>query len=428
MGKTVLLKVGDKYIPSVEVTYDDLVILYKQYIDVYNEVPIYSKCDSKHNMPQGRIINRVLKENNITYNDFLLRFGKVSHVRTGSKDYDLYIDKFKKVSDELGHALTQVELLNNKYGLPNPSWFIKYCPDKNVKSYNDFVLWSGYNSNKPEKDKDFVIKTLIRLEKELGRPVTRYDISYEKTGFSMIVLRRLFGGLKKAKEEIGLMPTQTSKPLYSFEYYKNTLTEALNSLYLQTGRKFATWHDLESGLYHKNNIEHKSMTKAFKREGLDIFAYIKSLGFEMNPNNFSFKYTFDDGERTASTMEFDFSTYIRSIGYEYNKTYFRDVMYKTFTNSDKKRKTNCDYCLLLPNNEKLYIEIAGVIPSNITDWRSHKYKYKCHSEYQQKMLYKEKILVENNCNYLFLFSSEMKNGVYKGILQNKINEILQEAA
>ena len=49
-------------------------------------------------------------------------------------------------------------------------------------------------------------------------------------------------------------------------------------------------------------------------------------------------------------------------------------------------------------------------------------------EYQQKMLYKEKILIENKCNYLFLFSSEMKNGSYKEILQNKINEILQEVA
>ena len=51
-----------------------------------------------------------------------------------------------------------------------------------------------------------------------------------------------------------------------------------------------------------------------------------------------------------------------------------------------------------------------------------------HQEYQQKMLYKEKILIDNKCNYLFLFSSEMKNGSYKEILQNKINEILQEVA
>ena len=103
-------------------------------------------------------------------------------------------------------------------------------------------------------------------------------------------------------------------------------------------------------------------------------------------------------------------------------------MYKTFTNSDKKRKTNCDYCMLLPNDKKLYVEIAGVIPNDTADWRHYEYKYKHHQEYQQKMLYKEKILIENKCNYLFLFSSEMKNESYKEILQNKINEILQEVA
>ena len=70
-------------------------------------------------------------------------------------------------------------------------------------------------------------------------------------------------------------------------------------------------------------------------------------------------------------------------------------MYKTFTNSDKKRKTNCDYCMLLPNGKKLYVEIAGVIPNDTADWRHYEYKYKHHQEYQQKMLYKEKILIED---------------------------------
>ena len=138
-----MLKVGNKEVQSTKVTYDDLVILYNQFIDTYGEVPVYSKCDSKHNMPQGRIINRVLKENNVTYNDFLLQFGKVSHVRTESKDYYLYVKRFKEVSDKIGHPLCGNELINNKYGLPNPTWFIKYCPDKNVKTYDDFVLWCG---------------------------------------------------------------------------------------------------------------------------------------------------------------------------------------------------------------------------------------------------------------------------------------------
>ena len=74
-----MLKVGDKEVQSTKVTYEDLVILYKQFIDTYGEVPVYSKCDSKHNMPQGRIINRVLKENSITYNDFLLTNSKNMH-------------------------------------------------------------------------------------------------------------------------------------------------------------------------------------------------------------------------------------------------------------------------------------------------------------------------------------------------------------
>ena len=83
----------------------------------------------------------------------------------------------------------------------------------------------------------------------------------------------------------------------------------------------------------------------------------------------------------------------------------------------------------MSNDKKLYIEIAGVIYNDKNDsWRTYDYKYKKHTEYQKKMLYKENILIENNCNYLFLFPYEMKNGNFKEILQNKINEILQEVA
>lgn len=94
MGKAVYLDVADRKVLETEITYDDLVVLYNQYIEKYNEVPLYSKCDSKHNMPQGRIINRVIADKGITYNDFLLQFGKVCHVRTESKDYDIYVKRF----------------------------------------------------------------------------------------------------------------------------------------------------------------------------------------------------------------------------------------------------------------------------------------------------------------------------------------------
>ena len=213
MGIPVTLKVGGGYVGGVDVSYDDLVILYKQYINAYGKVPTHATCDAKHNMPQARIINRVIEEKGITYNDFLLQFGKVSHVRTESKDFELFKNKFVKVCNDLGRTLKQSELSNNPYGLPNKGWFLKNCPDKNVKTYNDFVLWCGLESNKTEKDRDFVINTLINLEKELGRPITKEDISLEKTGFSMIVLDRMFGGLTNAKNELGLMKSVSAKSL-----------------------------------------------------------------------------------------------------------------------------------------------------------------------------------------------------------------------
>lgn len=70
MSTSIKLKIGNNEVQSTKVTYQDLIILYNQYINTYGEIPIYSKCDSKHNMPQGRIITRVLNENNVTYNDF----------------------------------------------------------------------------------------------------------------------------------------------------------------------------------------------------------------------------------------------------------------------------------------------------------------------------------------------------------------------
>lgn len=425
MGKAIYLDVADRKVLATQVTYEDLVILYNQYIEKYGEVPVYAKCDSKHNMPQGRIINRVIEDKGITYNDFLLQFGKVSHVRTESKDYDIYVKRFKEVSDKLGHAIVQKELFNNSYGLPNPQYFIKYCPDKNVKTYDDFVLWCGYESNKLKKDDSTIGQKLIDLEKKLGRHLTKYDITLENVGFTNIVLNRVYGGLNNAKKELGLLETPRNQPM-PFEYYKGLLDEILESIKNSTDRDCISWADIESEVHNPTSTEHKTFTKAFKREGVDIFAYIKSKGFMMNPSKFSYRYTFDDGERVVSTMEYDFSLYLRSLGFEYNKGYFRDVLYKDFSN--EKTKMNCDYKIMI-DGVPLYVEIAGLIYNRIdANWRNITFSSKQENEYRDKMIKKEKRMIESGQHFLFLFKSEMFNNQYKNILQNEINKIRREAA
>lgn len=77
MGKAIYLDVADRKVLATKITYDDLVILYQQYIKKYGEVPIFSKCNAKHNMPCQNIIKRVIEDNGGTYKEFLLQFGKV---------------------------------------------------------------------------------------------------------------------------------------------------------------------------------------------------------------------------------------------------------------------------------------------------------------------------------------------------------------
>lgn len=420
MGIATILKVGDREVKSTEITYDDLVILYNQYIETYGKVPTYTYCDLKHNMPQGRIINRVIADKGITYNDFLLQFGKVSHVRTESKNYDVYVQRYKEVSDKLGRYILSSELTNNHYGLPNANWFVKYCPDENVKCFVDFVKWCGYDPHY-SYDKEYVSQQLINLEKRLQRPITKQDITLDNVGFSEIVVTRIFGSINKMKKELGLMKSVSTKPI-SIEECKERLQVRLNNIYERTGRKFVSWSDIESDDYPDKPLNHKTYHYAFRRSNENLNAYMKTLGFTMCQNNIGNTYTFDDGEVVKSTFEFDFSTYLRNQ----NIPYKRNVKYKTFTT--EKSNIDCDYVIEI-NGQPLYIEIAGIIYNTLEDdWRQRKYPSKRENGYRDKMIKKENLLIKANANHLFFFPWDMISGKYTEKLNNKINEIRQEAA
>ena len=417
MGKAVLLNINGNNKLTTEISYEDLVWLYKDFEQKNGRLPLTSEGLAKNNLPQQRIIKRILEENDITYNDFMLSLGKVGHVRADIKNYDAYIKRFKEVSDKLGRALLSCELTNNHYGLPSSSWFVKNCPDKLVKSYDDFVKWLGYESNKLQKDNNEVANKLIELEKRLCRPITKSDITLENVGFSEIVINRIWGSLSNCKQELGLMRTPSSQPK-PFEYYRDLLDSILDNIRNSTDRKFISWKDIESEKYNPKKTDHKTFKKSFDKMEIDIFAYIKSKGFQMNPSSFSFHYTFDDGERVISSFEYDFSQFLKSNGYIYKDTYQRDVLYRTFIPNLKKSKSNCDYVINV-DGIFYYIEIAGIIHS---DWEFATYSSKQETDYQDKMFQKKEWLKSAGVNYLFLFPEDFNNDDYK----NKTIEFLQK--
>lgn len=290
MGIAVILDVAGRQVSSTEITYDDLVILYQQFIENNGRVPLTSEGLSKNNLPQGRIVNKVLKDAGVMYKDFILQFGKVAKVRTENpQDYDQYVHKFKDVCKQHGKTLTEQDLICNNYGLPGSTWFIKYCPDVTVKTYKGFLNYCGLEPSKHIWTKEEVASLLKEYESEIGRPIKSSDLKVGKAGVSGIVINRLFGGLSKAKKEIGLLETESRKPL-PFEYYRNKLTEIITEYKKITNKEYITWKDIESGNYAPYRIEHKAYMKSFREANVDMREYIKSLGCMLNPSSFCRKH------------------------------------------------------------------------------------------------------------------------------------------
>lgn len=418
---SVKLNINGKTVLSTQVTYDDLVILYQQFIAKHDRVPSTAECTAANNLPQGRIIKRVLKEADVTYNDFLVQFGTKCRIRTENTDkYNFFVQKFVAECQRRGKTLSESDLFNNKFGIPSSTWLTKNCPDKSVKTYTDFIKWCGLEPLRKVWTKEEVAVALKDLEKRLGRPVQRYDIIPANVGFSTIVIQRLYGSINKAKAEIGLIKTPTSLPLHDFSYYKDTIDQIIDNYIKAIGDKrmcHISWSDIESGKYGAR-CEHKTLVKAFMREGIDFYAYIKSKGCMINKSLKSFCYTMDSGENVRSGYEYALSAFLNSLGYLYNKDYFRDKKYSTFTNYATGR-LNCDYELHLHNGQILYIEVAGMIhkPQD-GNWREHLYGSDIEMAYRDKMILKDFVLNDNDLEHVFLFANEMSDGSYRDILRS----------
>lgn len=420
MNRTALLNVNGVLIHANELSYQDLVWLYRDFIERNGTVPKTSDGKTKNNLPQCRIIKKILVDNKITYNDFMLQFNNSYHVRSQPNNYNYYIERYLCECKKIGRAFTLKELNNNTVGLPKPKFFITYCPNKKVKTYDEFIQWCGLENNSLKIDDDYVRNQLVNLEQQLKRPITQSDIKTSVCGFSMIVVNRIWGNLNNAKKELHLLETPKYKG-QTIDYYKNKLDYVLQSIELHAHRKTVSWKDIENPEFNLNGdySEHKTYIRVFKKNGQDVFTYIKSKGFDVADNYISMRNIFDDGEKTASNYEYDLSYFLRTeLRLQYNNDYYRDVLYSSFSNEHS--RMNCDYCIIL-NDTKYYIEVAGLLKNTTkTNWHNAIYKSNIEKEYKDKMLKKEKLLSESGNKYLILLPDDMSSGRYKKL----VNELL----
>lgn len=408
------LNIDGHFKKTIDVDYNDVVWLCKKFFEINGYYPSGNMFCSKNNLPSQKIVTNILKNNNISYSDFWKDVGKTSHVRSEKQYYDLYLNRFKKICLEQ-KILTMEDLCCNSFGLPSPKWFIQNCPDKTVKTYNDFIKWCGFKPYRVPYDKQFVAKKLIEYENKVNHPLTRDDITINTVGFSIIVVIRLWGSFSNCKKEIGLKVKQRVGKKFSFIELKEKIDFILYKIKTIENRTQITFkHDISKTPYLDEPVSYYTYYTHFQKHGINLREYIEDKGFSIARNGNGICYNFTDGEKTKSLLEYKFSLFLRNdLNLKYNKDYYRDVKYQTF--SDTNRLIDCDYVINY-NGRIFYIEITGMIKSQFkNNWMNIDFKSKGKNKYRDNLLIKKELFELNDLEYYFLFSIDIENESYKQI-------------
>lgn len=406
--------INNQYISNEKLTIEDLKLLWQECKEKYNVILGAELCNKylkEWHIPSWLTIQNVLKKNNYTLYDFYTYIGINCHFKDLSK-YDLYLDKFIKVSNETGRHLMYNELENNKWNLPGVKWFIDNCPNKNIKNYNQFIDWIGFIPNY-NVSKDTAIKAIINMQSKLNRPLMYDDFrSPNPNEVGIGTINKIWGSMNKMKSELKLEIIQEDMICknITLEQAKEDIKKLCNYIYNTENRKTITTTDTSKidGL-----LNFGTYRKYLKDNNENIKDYIKSIGFELQKEGRGLIYNFEDGEITKSKYELEFSKYLRDkLNLKYNVDYFRDVRYKTFINNYN-NLMDCDY-IINYKGRKIYIEIAGLLRDYDKYYYNNKIiNSKSKEKYRLKLMKKEEMLKSIDCEYYILFPI---NKNYKSII------------
>lgn len=413
-------KLNNKYVSKLNIEIDELYELVEIYVKQFNAVPKLEDFKYKNNLPSWETVNKILKENVISINDFFLKIGRIDNPRSQKYYYDNYVEKFIKTYREKGH-IKSVELNKNIYGLPSANWLVNNCPDKKIKTYNDFVIWCGL---KPFHTipKETVIKIIYHMQSKLDRPITAEDFNNpKKDEVGIRTIRRIWGEVHIMQDELGLKLTG-KHATKDIEEVKSSIIKVCNLIYEKYHRKTITYKDINSFDF---TLCASTYSRIFAIYNSNLRSFIKSIGFDLQKEGMGLNHKFEDGEKVLSQYEFNFSNYLRDeLNLKYNKDYFRDIKYRTFA-KECKGNFNCDY-IINYKVRKIYIEIAGMLPNhNNENLYNKELKSKTKEKYRKHLIYKESLLKLNNLEHYIIFPCDCNKEFFNAIF-NKEVRIWQE--
>lgn len=367
------------------------------------------KYNSFKSIKYQKTLNRFFRHNPYT-RDNIENFMKIHNI----KDLNILDD----VSEHTAKTLMNVEIKGETYKI---SWntisnkFYKFTSN-NIDSYINHVKSKSIT-------KEEVTKIILNMYKEKGSALLQDDFDGKTTEdhVGIRLVEKYFGTLVNMQKELGL-PIPSDHTILSDNELLLEIKNICEKVYQTENRKIITTKDLKNYGSYDNVCQYRNRIKNL---GFSLKECIELFGYEYQKSGNGMNHTFEDNEKVVSRYEYDFSNFLRDNGFEYNKTYFRNVYYKKF--DDKYNgKMNCDYCIDF-NGQPVYVELAGILCH-----KEHQEAYrnniplesKSKEDYRQKLNQKREIFERNNLEYYILLPDEMNEETYKNIL----NKYLKEAA
>lgn len=261
------------------------------------------------------------------------------------------------------------------------------------------------------------------MQDKKGSPLDVYDFyPKQKDGVGIRTIRKFWGELWLMQKDLGMKITGKHGSILSNEDTLKEIDIICNTVKNTENRTLITYNDFRKYGTYSDNRRYAEVCKNIK--GCSFREYIQSIGFELQNAGNGMNYKFDDGEKTTSLYEYNFSLFIRKNGFEYGKTYFRNIYYKKLDDRYN-GNMNCDYRIDF-ENKSVYIELAGILGNKEHQeaYRNNiKIKSKSKEDYRQKLNQKREIFERNNLDYYILLPDEMNEDTYKNILNKYLKEV-----
>lgn len=338
----------------------------------------------------------------MTLGEFYHQIFQTKPLRYDRLKYDKYLNNLISKLDNTKNTTRLVRKICRDNNLPSLTWFLNNCPDKHIKSFNDFIEFCGHISGS-KISKESATKIIYDVQQNFKRPLIQKDFhNPDENNIGIHVITRIWGSFNGMKEELGLEIAQENMTVKhkSLEEAKQDIIDLCNEIHASENRIIINKDDFDN---NDSCLSYGTYQKYFNSIGSSLREFLESIGFKLNKAGCGFTHEYADGEKVYSKYEYQLSNYLRNNNFIYNVDYFRDINYSDFIdNCDN--NMNCDYEIHI-GGKVLYVEVAGFLRDYDVHFKEDKEITSSYSKekYRIHLTEKESMLRSNGLNYLILF-------------------------